>query len=92
VEVAGKLSEATFKQVTSTRQARQFAELALEVERQRAAAGQSTYFVVLELQRDLTAARSAEIRALTEYQKSLVQLAFSEGSTLERTGLEVLAK
>ena len=40
--------------------------------------------LVLQLQRDLTAARSAEVQALAEYNRALSQLAFQEGTTLER--------
>ncbi len=45
--------------------------------------------MVLQLQRDLTAARSAEIGALADYNKSLAALAHSEGSTLERRNIDV---
>ncbi|MBC8002505.1 MAG: TolC family protein, partial [Opitutaceae bacterium] len=44
----------------------------------------STSFNVLQLQRDLTDARSQEIRALADYNRNLSQLALDEGTTLER--------
>ena len=46
--------------------------------------GKSTSFNVLQFQRDLTAARSAEVKALADYNKALHQFYFREGSTLER--------
>jgi hypothetical protein len=41
------------------------------------------------LQRDLTTARSAEISALSEYNKALSALARREGSTLRRRGINL---
>jgi outer membrane protein TolC len=55
-------------------------------------AGMSTSFIVLQLQRNLTDARSAEIRALADYHKALVQLAFSEGSVLDRNKVAIEVK
>jgi outer membrane protein TolC len=89
VEVAGRLTQSTFHQVTATHQARQSAELALAMEQRKLAAGATTFFVVLQLQRDLTEARSAELRALVDYHKAVAQLAFGEGSTLERNRLAI---
>jgi outer membrane protein TolC len=40
--------------------------------------GKSTSFNVLFLQRDLTQARSAEIQALTEYNRALSQLSLKK--------------
>ena len=54
--------------------------------------GKSASFFVLQLQRDLTSARSEEIRALAEYNKSLAQLALREGSVLQRHKLEMEVK
>jgi len=45
-----------------SRQARDFAEAALEAEQQKLESGKSTTFVVLELQTKLTRARSVEIQ------------------------------
>jgi hypothetical protein len=45
--------------------------------------------VVLQLQKNLTTARSAEISALSDYNKSLAALAKAEGTTLERRGVNV---
>ena len=52
------------------------------------ARGKSTSFVVLQLQRDLTAARNSEIRALADYNRQVSALARAEGAMLERHGVE----
>jgi hypothetical protein len=43
----------------------------------------------LQLQRDLTAASSAEVQALADYNRALVQLALAEGSVLDRNSISV---
>jgi outer membrane protein TolC len=82
----------SYERVGSTREATLYAEAALEAEQKKLENGKSTSFVVLQLQRDLTAARSAEISALADYNKSLADLARSEGSTLERRNIDVNVK
>src|SRR5207244_2739145 len=81
-----------YEQVGSTREARLYAEAALEAEQKKLENGKSTSFVVLQLQRDLTAARSAEISALADYNKALADLAHREGSTLERRNIDLNVK
>jgi hypothetical protein len=54
--------------------------------------GKSTSFIVLQLQSNLTAARSAEIRALADYNITLARLAQNEGSTLERRNIDISVK
>src|SRR5438105_12931278 len=73
-----------FQQVDATREARIYAEAALNAEQKKLESGKSTSFVVLQLTKDLTAARSAEISALANYNDTLAQLSLDEGSTLER--------
>ncbi len=76
-------------QVDATREARVYAEQALAAEEKKLQVGTSTPFVVLQLQSNLTAARSAEIRALANYNEDLVQLAQFEGTILEKHHLTV---
>jgi outer membrane protein len=78
--------------VDSTRKARIYAEDALDAEQKKLASGKSTSFVVLQLQRDLTSARSQEIRALADYNQALSRLALEEGTTLERKKIRVDVK
>jgi outer membrane protein TolC len=82
----------SFERVDSTRQARLYAEAALDAEQKKLQNGKSTSFQVLQLQRDLTAASSAEIQALADYNKSLADLALGEGSTLERRKIDLEVK
>jgi outer membrane protein TolC len=76
--------QSRFSQVSSTRKARSFAEAALAAEQKKLQNGLSTSFFVLQLQETLTAAQTAELRALTDYNQTLAQLAFAEGSTLAK--------
>jgi outer membrane protein len=78
---------ANFEQVQATRVAREYQEKALDAEQKRLENGKSTTYTVLQVQRDLTSARGAEILALGNYNKSLAQLSLDEGSTLERLGI-----
>jgi outer membrane protein len=89
IDDAVKIVETDYERVATTRQAREFAEVALQAEQTKMDNGKSTSFVVLQLQRDLTSARSEEIRALAEYNKALAQLALREGSVLERHKLQI---
>jgi len=84
VDTAAKVLESAFKQVSSRRAARETAQAALDAEQKKAAAGVTTSFFVLERQSLATAARSAEIRALADYNKARAQLYYNEGTTLEK--------
>jgi outer membrane protein TolC len=84
-----KQAQSNYERVDATRAAREYAEAALDAEQKKLASGKSTSFFVLQLQKDLTAARSAEIAALADYNKSLAALAQVEGTTLDRRGINV---
>jgi outer membrane protein TolC len=81
--------QSTFERVSATRE---FAEDALAAEQKKLENGKSTSFVVLQLQGNLTTARSAEIRALADYKKALAAEAFAEATTLERRKIDVKMK
>jgi outer membrane protein TolC len=85
-------AQSRFTQVSSTRKARAYAESALAAEVKKLQNGLSTAFFVLQLQETLTAARTAELQALADYNKLIAQLAFAEGSTLEKHHLSVDVK
>jgi len=89
IEDAVKLAQTNFERVDATKQARLYAEAALDAEQKKLENGKSTSFQVLFLQRDLTQARSAEIQALTEYNRALSQLSLKEGNTIERNRLKI---
>ncbi len=73
-------AKSDFAQVDATREARVYAEQALAAEQRKLEVGTSTPFVVLQLQNNLTTARSAEIRALADYNEALTLLALYEGT------------
>ena len=73
----------------STREARRFAEDALEAEQKKLGVGKSTSFEVLQLQRDLTQAAADEITAMAAYNKALHQIYFREGTILQKTKVNV---
>ena len=80
---------ANYDQVKATRAAREYEESALDAEQKKLESGKSTTYTVLQVQRDLTAARGSEIQALDTYNKSLSQLSLDEGTTLERLGVKL---
>jgi outer membrane protein len=60
------------KRVEATRASRQLAERRLEAEEKKFQAGMSTSFFVFQAQRDLSQARANELRAITDYNLSIV--------------------
>jgi outer membrane protein TolC len=84
-----KAIEADLLKVDYTRQARLFAEDALEAGQAELKEGKRINFEVLQFQDNLTAARSAEISALSDYNTALEQLALDEGITLERNHIDL---
>jgi outer membrane protein TolC len=85
-------AQSRFSQVNSTHSARTYAEAALAAEQKKLQNGLSTSFFVLQLQETLTAARTAELQAMADYNKTLAQLAFAEGTILERHHISVELK
>ena len=84
IEDAIAVAKTDFERAGATREARIYAEAALDAEQKKLENGKSTSFQVLQLQRDLTTARSTEIRALADYNIALANVALNEGTTLER--------
>jgi outer membrane protein len=89
IDNAVKQAQSAWESAEATRQARTYAEAALDAEQKKYAVGKSTTFTVLQLQKNLTSARSDEIRALANYNQALANLAAAEGSTLQRRQLDV---
>jgi outer membrane protein TolC len=92
IDDAVKQIRSSFERITATRDARAFAESALDAEQKKLENGKSTSYEVLLKQRDLTAARFDEIQALAQYNIAIAQLAFREGTTLDRHKLNVTVK
>jgi outer membrane protein len=62
------------KRVETTRSSRSLAERRLEAEQRKLAAGTSTTFFVFQAQRDLAQARNNELRAILDFNQSVVDL------------------
>ena len=92
IDNAVKQAQSNYQSVEATKQARIYAEAALDAEEKTYAVGKATTFEVLQYQNNLTAARSQEIRALANYNEALANLAAQEGSTLERDRIDIQAK
>jgi outer membrane protein TolC len=89
VEDAVGTAQGNFERVAATREARLAAEAAYDAEVKKLENGKSTSFNVLSLQNDLTTSRSDEIRALADYNKSLAELYFFEGSILDKRRITI---
>jgi len=72
VRTASRAVETNFKRVATTRSARTLQQRRLDAEEKKFAAGMSTNFLVTQAQRDLALAEVSEIRAIADYNKSLV--------------------
>ena len=69
---AGRQVQTNQQRVKSARASRELQEKKLEAEEKKQAAGMSTSFFVFQAQRDLAQARTYEIQAISDYNKSLV--------------------
>jgi outer membrane protein TolC len=87
VREAVRQVETDFKRIQTTRVARRLAEKKLEAEQAKFEVGISTTKDVLDFQVDLALARSRESAALTDYNKSLLALYQTLGTTLRESGI-----
>ena len=72
VRTAGRNVMSNQQLVQSAKASRELQEKKLEAEEKKLAAGMSSPFFVVQAQRDLSLARTVEIRAISDYNKSLV--------------------
>lgn len=77
----------THQQISASSVTRMFNEEKLRIETERLRVGKSTSFQVAQAQRDLLSSRIAEVRALVNYIKALIELYRQDGSLLERRGI-----
>src|SRR5439155_14803176 len=84
--IAVEEARATYE---ATRSERTAGEQALAAEREKLDVGASTSFFVIELQRDLAAAQSAEISSSASFQKAKASLARAVGTILTDYGIEM---
>lgn len=92
IDNAVKQAESDYESVQATRQARIYAEAALDAEEKTYAVGNATTFEVLTYQSNLTTARGQEIRSLANYEEALATLAQQEGSTLQQRNIDVIVQ
>ena len=72
VRAAARNVQTNQQRVQSARASRELQEKKLEAEEKKLAAGMSSPFFVFQAQRDLSLARTVEIQAISDYNKSLV--------------------
>ena len=89
IDNAVGVARSAYESVQATKEARIYAEAALDAEQKKYAVGKSTTFTVLQLQNNLTSARSQEIRSLANYEEALADLSQQEASTLERDKIDI---
>jgi outer membrane protein len=77
----------TKQQIAASSVTRMFDEQKLRTETEKLRVGKSTSFLVAQAQRDLLVSRIAEVRALANYLKALVDLYRQDGSLLARRGI-----
>jgi len=75
------------QQIAASSVTRRFNEEKLRSETERLRVGKSTSFLVAQAQRDLLVSRIAEVRALANYLKALIDLYLQDGSLLVRRGI-----
>jgi outer membrane protein TolC len=90
-EVSDAFNWATtaYDRIQATTRTREYAQAALRAEEQKLARGTSPLFFVLQLQSDVAAAETSEIRARADYNKALSQLHFAEGTLLDRVHMDL---
>ncbi|MBI5185842.1 MAG: TolC family protein [Nitrospinae bacterium] len=81
--------ETNIQRVESTRVSRKLAEEKLDAEEKKFEAGLSTSFNVLSYQKDLTTQETAEIKAIIDYNRSIVGLQKTVAETLDVNGIQL---
>lgn len=77
------------ERVKATRATRELREKTLNNEQEKFRVGRSTMFLVSQARRDMVASQIAEVEAIIEYRKALLDLYRLEGSLLVRRGIRV---
>jgi HAE1 family hydrophobic/amphiphilic exporter-1 len=89
VRNAAQAVDTAQKRVVASRAARESAEQQLAGEQKLYDVGRSTTFLLLQRQQELTAARTTELQAQTDYNKALADLQRATGSTLRANNVTV---
>jgi outer membrane protein TolC len=75
------------QQIGASKATRKFNEEKFRAETERLRVGKSTSFLVAQAQRDLLGSQIAEVRAVANYIKAMVDLYLQDGSLLARRGI-----
>ncbi|HVS14486.1 MAG TPA: TolC family protein [Thermoanaerobaculia bacterium] len=89
VRTAARGVQTAAQQIDSARKSRELAERNLDAEQKRYENGLSTSFQVLEIQEDLSQARSREVAAVTGYRRALVSYYRAIGRLLDENGVVI---
>ncbi len=81
--------ETNKQRIEVTKISKRLAEESLQAEERKFKEGLSTSHNVLEFQEDLVEAKSREISAIIDYNKSLVELSHIKGTLLEEEGIKL---
>lgn len=82
-------AQTAYERIQATREAKLFAEQALDAEQKKLENGKSTYFEVLNLQSQLISASANAVSAVADYHQAIAELHRAEGSTLDKAGLKL---
>ena len=83
--------ETARQRVVAARTARENAEIQLAGERKLYESGKSTTFLLFQRENELTNARNAEIRAETDYRKSVADLQRATATTFRENNIDVVS-
>ena len=86
VRTAARGVESGFKRVASTQAARRLAAQRLDAESKKYDAGMSTNFLVTQAQRDLATAEVNDLRAISDYRKSVINFQRVQEAGVSGTG------
>jgi outer membrane protein TolC len=89
VKAAVREVATNLRRIETNRRARELAEERLKAEEKRFELGLGSSLDVLEAQKDVTSAQSAELEAIIDYNIALVQLAETEGTLIAASGVAV---
>lgn len=87
IKTALRAVDTNYERINAYRLARELAEKKLEAEESKLKAGLSTNFVVLQYQRDLATARTAELKAIIDYNLALSRLDKATGVSLKNRNI-----
>lgn len=90
VTTAAVQVESVRERIEASQAARELAEQQLEAEESKFEVGMSTNFFVVQAQRDLSTARDAELRAILDYQKALIEFERVQRTSLGNTGISIV--